>query len=278
MTTYRPSTSIHQTRMNKDAAPKPEPLAPEMQDEENGSRLRVLPVIMVVSGLFLGFKLASIYDESEVIAQFFGGSPAVAQVDNSASEAEQNAAPEEPGPEDGPQLGPGRSLLDEMTAEQAEADAAAADAGAQGVFDPTSLTQSEVDLLQSLAERRDSIRDREAEVELRENLLQATEQRIDEKISELRRIEETISSLIETYDEQQEEQLRSLVRIYETMKPKAAAAIFETLDMQIMLDVVERMKEARLALIMQQVTPGRAQEITTELRARRQLPGEITGG
>jgi flagellar motility protein MotE (MotC chaperone) len=66
--------------------------------------------------------------------------------------------------------------------------------------------------------------------------------------------------------------LQSLVKIYENMKPKDAARIFDQLDMDVLLDVVERMKEARVAPILALVNPQRAQDITIQLAERRKLP------
>ncbi|WP_419902504.1 magnesium transporter MgtE N-terminal domain-containing protein [Kiloniella sp.] len=56
------------------------------------------------------------------------------------------------------------------------------------------------------------------------------------------------------------------------MKPKDAARIFEELDMVVLLDVVERMKERKTAPILASMNPKRAKEITLELAQRRDLP------
>ena len=58
------------------------------------------------------------------------------------------------------------------------------------------------------------------------------------------------------------------------MKPKDAARIFEELDMAVLLDVIERMKERKTAPILAQMNPRRAKAITLELAQRRGLPGK----
>ncbi len=140
--------------------------------------------------------------------------------------------------------------------------------------DPTLLTQTEIDLLQQLAERRKSLDTRESEVEMREGLLQAAEARIEKKIAELKLFQETIEKLVKTYDDQQGEKIQSLVKIYENMKPKDAARIFEELEMETLLLVAERMKERKLAPIMAKMNPAKATEITVELSRLRNLPNE----
>src|SRR3546814_7653510 len=68
----------------------------------------------------------------------------------------------------------------------------------------------------------------------REVLLKAAEQRIDQKIGELESLQSSIEALLVTHDEQSEAQMQSLVKIYESMKPKDAARIFEELDMEVL--------------------------------------------
>jgi len=140
--------------------------------------------------------------------------------------------------------------------------------------DPTLLTQTEIDLLQQLAKRRKSLETRESEADMREGLLQAAEARIDKKIGELKLFQDTIEKLIKKYDDQQGEKILSLVKIYENMKPKDAARIFEELEMDTLLLVAERMKERKLAPIMAKMNPAKATEITVELSRLRNLPDQ----
>ena len=59
--------------------------------------------------------------------------------------------------------------------------------------------------------------------------------------------------------------IAAVEKIYENMKPKAAAGVFEELDMDILLEVVSRMKERKVAPILALMTPTRAKELTFEL-------------
>jgi flagellar motility protein MotE (MotC chaperone) len=141
--------------------------------------------------------------------------------------------------------------------------------------DPTLFTQNEIDLLQSLAERREAIEKQSEEMTVRQGLLQAAEQRIDKKISELKTLQTAIDALIAKHDEQEEARVQSLVKIYEGMKPKDAGRIFETLDIDTLLLVAERMKERKLAPIMAAIDPEKAKELTVKIATARKLP---TGG
>lgn len=144
--------------------------------------------------------------------------------------------------------------------------------------DPTLLTQTEIDLLQRLAERRVEIDARAKELETRTAMLAAAETRIDGKIQEFKSLQATIESLVKDYDQQQSKKLLSLVKIYENMKPKDAARIFEELDMDTLLQVAERMKERSLAPVMAKMNPQRARDITVELNQLRKLPEQARVG
>jgi len=126
--------------------------------------------------------------------------------------------------------------------------------------------------LMRLAERRDELEKRAQEIDAREGLLRAAEIRLERRVSELEKLRQVIEERIKVFDEQQESKLTSLVKIYENMKPKDAARIFEDLELTTLLEVAERMKERKLAPVMAQMNPERAREITVELRALRELP------
>ena len=131
-------------------------------------------------------------------------------------------------------------------------------------------------MLQDLGARRDQLDSRERAQDLRERLLQAAEARIDEKIAELKAIEETIRAQLVQHDEEKEAVMRRLVKMYENMKPKDAARIFTELDMEILLDVAERMREVKMAPILAAMASVRAEQVTVRLALRRKLPE--TGG
>ena len=134
------------------------------------------------------------------------------------------------------------------------------------------FTQSEIDLLQELSDRREQIEKMSKQISLREGLLKAAEKRINKRVSELKQLQKTINDLIKTHDDQQETKMASLVKIYEAMKPKDAARIFEQLDLDTLLIVAERMKERKLAPVMAQMNPEKAKDVTVELSKLRELP------
>ena len=234
------------------------------------SRIKFLPLTIFAATLMLTVKIGDIWDG------FDGHINGTIQVSEAiAQPAEEDAKPA---------AKDGQPAAGEKTAEQAVP--AALKDEPQGQIsklitnDPTLLTPAEIDLLQQLAERRQVLESREQEFELRTGLLAAAESRIDKKVEELKVLRETISGLIKTFDAQQDAKLLSLVKIYENMKPKEAARIFEALEMDTLLEVAERMKERKLAPIMAKMHPEKARDMTVELSRLRQLPpvGQQAGG
>ncbi len=76
---------------------------------------------------------------------------------------------------------------------------------------------------------------RQRELDLRENMIKAAEGRIDKKIAEMKGLQANVESILKQVDDQDDNKMKSLVKIYENMKPKDAARIFEQLDMPVLL-------------------------------------------
>ena len=82
-----------------------------------------------------------------------------------------------------------------------------------------------------------------------------------------------MSALIERFDKQEEERLTKLVQVYESMKPKSAAAIFNQLDMEVLLAVANRMAESKMAEVLSKMNADAAKRLTMEMAQQRKLPG-----
>jgi len=143
----------------------------------------------------------------------------------------------------------------------------------QPSFDAEEETSpAEMDVLKQLSERREQLEKRSRDLDTREALLKITEQRVAQKIQEMEVLRQQVQALVNQAAGAQQAQLDNLVKIYETMKPDEAAKIFETMDMPILLGVIQRMKPARTALVMAMMPPEKAKEITVALTKQDQLP------
>lgn len=220
------------------------------------ARIRILPVIIFTATLALTLKVGGIWQGNDVAM-------------STATAAEKTAKP------DGD-----HAVAEKKGAKPVKADHKAGDPGAKSskketvgdAFDPTSVTQAEFQVLQRLADRRAELDKMRRDLALREKLLAATEKKLNAKLTELNGLKAQIQGLLKKHDKEQEAKLKSLVKIYETMKPKNAARIFEKLEMDILLDVVERMREAKTSLIFAAMDPSKAKAVTSRLAERRELP------
>lgn len=123
----------------------------------------------------------------------------------------------------------------------------------------------ELELLQQLSKRREELDEREKQFLVRENLLTQTERRIDDKFAEMEKLKETLTVLLARYDEQENTKIKSLVKIYESMKPKDAARIFDEMEMPILLMVIDKMSEKKAAPILANMDSKKAKQVTVEL-------------
>jgi len=212
-------------------------------------KLRLIPALLAAAVLLLGLKVSDVWEV--VRAQTVRPATPTAQA---ATPAAQATAP----------------------ATTAEADVAQSAPGAKSkesavpAADPLMMSPSEIELLQKLSERRAALDRRAQELSQQEVVLKAAEQRVDEKLAKLKSMEEEIGGLVDKQAQQGDERLKGLVKIYETMKPREAARIFEELDAPTVLDVIAQMKEAKAAPILASMDPGKAKTVTAGLIERRQ--------
>ena len=129
----------------------------------------------------------------------------------------------------------------------------------------TAFTNSEILILQELAERREALDIRAKEIDKKAIQLKVAETEINKKIQQLKEYEDRLSKLINQYSQKEQENLSSLVKLYTTMKPKDAARLFNTMDLDITVALLKGMKPSTSSAILSQMSSERAQAITAEL-------------
>ena len=127
------------------------------------------------------------------------------------------------------------------------------------------ISAAEFRLLQTVQERRQPLDTRERDIVTRENLLATTDAKIQERMSALKAVEGNLQKLLGQVDDLESQRITSLVRVYEKMKPKDAAAVWEGLDTEVLLKIAQKMKEQSLSLILAKMSPERAREVTRRL-------------
>lgn len=218
------------------------------------SRVRLLPALIGAAGVLMVLRL---------------GAMASAAEETKAPDAETAHAQEAAVAADEAHAAPAGEAAKEVKTAEASTDVAAAQvpaAAPSGVG--LAQTKGEAQVLEDLAERRAALDARERELAMREQLMNVTEKRVAERVSELKDLETRLTVLLTQRDEQEEMQLASLVKTYEAMKPADAAKIFNKLDRTVLLNVASRMKPAKIGAVMAAMDPARAQDLTVMLAKR----------
>ncbi|MFT3727320.1 MAG: hypothetical protein QM759_05825 [Terricaulis sp.] len=206
--------------------------------------VRLLPPVMVTVAVLLGLK-------------------ALGMAEGVSANAQENAH------------GAAPAAQPAATQQTAAATPAAAPAGQ--CSDPTiaqlaGLSQSEVEVLQALQARRVALDQRASSMETQDDLMTAAAQRLDQRIAELHRLQDTVNGLLGQLDEAQQTRINGLVDVYTRMRAKDAAAVFDGLDDETLVQVASRMRNQNLAEVMGKMQPDRARHLTDMIAALARPP------
>jgi flagellar motility protein MotE (MotC chaperone) len=144
--------------------------------------------------------------------------------------------------------------------------------GAAAHGDGRPLSPAERAILERLQERRQELEQRARDMDLRENLIKAAEKRLEARVAELAEIEGRINAAMNKKDETEAARFKGIVTMYESMKAKDAAKIFDRLELKILLDVASQINPRRMSDILAQMSPEAAERLTVELARRVNAP------
>jgi flagellar motility protein MotE (MotC chaperone) len=130
------------------------------------------------------------------------------------------------------------------------------------------MSVAERAILERLSERRSELDARAKDLDMRENLLKAAEKRLEGRINELKELEARVNTAMQTKTDGEAARFKNLVTMYESMKAKEAAKIFDRLDMRVLIEVATQINPRRMSDILAQMTPEAAEKLTIELAIR----------
>lgn len=131
-----------------------------------------------------------------------------------------------------------------------------------------SVSPAERAILERLQSRRQELDERARELDIRENLLKAAEKRIESKVEEVKAVEARISAAKQQKTEADNARFKSIVAMYENMKPKDAAKVFDRLEMPVLIEIASQIKPRNMSDIMGLMQPETAERLTVELAHR----------
>jgi flagellar motility protein MotE (MotC chaperone) len=136
--------------------------------------------------------------------------------------------------------------------------------------EPGQPSGAERAILERLQERRQELDTRARELDIRESLIKAAEKRMEGQLSELKATEARITVATQQKDDAQAARFKGLVTMYENMKPRDAAKIFDRLDTGVLLDIASKIEPRKMADILAQMSADAAQHLTVELASQAQ--------
>jgi flagellar motility protein MotE (MotC chaperone) len=124
-------------------------------------------------------------------------------------------------------------------------------------------------LLEELRKRRSQLETREQALDQREATVSAAEKRLTERVAELAALQSRLQDLEKDLKDHDGANWEGMVKTYETMRPRAAAAIFNALEKNVLVELLDRMKPAKAAPILAAMDPEKARQLTADLATRR---------
>lgn len=125
-------------------------------------------------------------------------------------------------------------------------------------------------VLTDLRKRSQELDAREAALRTRESVIAAAAQKLDQRIAELKALQARLEQLGAQQHARDDADWLALVSLYEKMKPRDAARIFNDLDMGVLVKLLDRMNGRRASAILAAMNPDKARDTTDELARLRE--------
>jgi flagellar motility protein MotE (MotC chaperone) len=130
------------------------------------------------------------------------------------------------------------------------------------------VSASERAILERLQARRQELEARAREIDIRESLLKAAEKRAEGRVEEMKAIESRITGVAAQKADEEAARFKGIITMYEGMKPKDAAKVFDRLEMPVLFDIASQIAPRKMADILGQMSPEVAERLTVEMARR----------
>jgi flagellar motility protein MotE (MotC chaperone) len=130
------------------------------------------------------------------------------------------------------------------------------------------VSASERAILERLQARRQEIESRQREIDIRESLLKSAEKRIENKVEEMKAVESRITATQAEQKAAEAQRMKGLVTMYEAMKPKDAARVFDRLEMGVLIEIASAIAPRKMSDILGLMSSEAAERLTVEMARR----------
>lgn len=130
------------------------------------------------------------------------------------------------------------------------------------------------ELLLAINNERDLLNVQKTTLDERRASVSLAEEKLKQETARLSGLKKALEGLLMRVENAKSDDLKRLVSIYSGMKPKEAASIMNTLDMEVTVMVLGQMKERDAAPIFAKLNVVRSQAISKIILERSKLPGD----
>jgi flagellar motility protein MotE (MotC chaperone) len=123
-------------------------------------------------------------------------------------------------------------------------------------------------MLAVLTRKEKELKEREEELARNEERLNIVKADIDARLSELKSEHEKIAALVKKIDEINDQRVKKIVKIYESMSPEEAASRLEKLDEEMAVMILAAMSERKAAKVLSFVDVSRSARLSQSLRVK----------
>lgn len=209
---------------------------------------RLLPATIVAATAVLGLRVVSLVTDAPAPGMVRQAVAVIPDAHAAAADVQPAATPPAPGGAAAPQ----------------PADPAPASPPPQAAASATPAAHDDADITL----HQSPVEAREQQVSLREAALAAAEKHLADRTNELLSIQSRLQALLSQYNDQNDAKWAALVKLYEGMRPRDAALIFNGLDKSVLLEILSRMKPQKAAPVIALMQPESARQATADLAAR----------
>ena len=130
------------------------------------------------------------------------------------------------------------------------------------------VSASERAILERLQARRQELEAKSREIDIRESLMKAAEKRAEGRVEEMKAIESRITTAAQQKADEEAARFKGIITMYEGMKPKDAARVFDRLEMPVLFEIASHIAPRKMADILGQMQPEVAERLTVEMARR----------
>src|SRR6185312_4231758 len=117
------------------------------------------------------------------------------------------------------------------------------------------ISPGEYKTLQDLGTRRQQLDAWQAQLNSQSQLIEAADGKLDSRIQQLQALKTQIQALIDQAGKTQTDDTNRMIKVYEAMKPQAAAQVLTTMADDVRLPIAAGMKDRALAAVLAVMTP-----------------------